>query len=81
MPIVLVWMQCSHESPRFLSRDVIANDGDTISTRRRSFVGLCEAMPTIRRFPPPWTVEGSSRRVFRREGQRRPKACLRLFVD
>jgi hypothetical protein len=37
--------------------DAIADTGDSISTRQRSFVGLCEAMPTNRRFPPPWSVE------------------------
>jgi hypothetical protein len=35
----------------------MASDGDSISTRQRSFVGLCEAMPTNRRFPPPWAIE------------------------
>jgi len=34
----------------------MADDGDSISTRQRSFVGLCEAMPTNRRFPPPWSM-------------------------
>jgi hypothetical protein len=28
-----------------------------ILTRQRSFLGHCEAMPTNRRFPPPWSVE------------------------
>lgn len=31
--------------------------GDSISTRQRSFLGHSEAMPTKRRFPPPWSVE------------------------
>jgi hypothetical protein len=37
--------------------DAIANDGDSISTRRRSFLGHCEAVPINRRFPPPWSIE------------------------
>jgi hypothetical protein len=30
---------------------------DSTSTCQRSFLGFCEAMPTNRRFPPPWSVE------------------------
>jgi hypothetical protein len=30
---------------------------DDISTRERLFLGHSEAMPTNRRFPPPWSVE------------------------
>ena len=37
----------------------VADASDGISTPQRSFVGLCEAMPTNRRFPPPWPVEDS----------------------
>jgi hypothetical protein len=32
--------------------DAIADTGDSISTRQRSFLGHCEAVPTHGRFPP-----------------------------
>jgi hypothetical protein len=35
----------------------LADTSGGTSTRQRSFLGNCEAMPTNRRFPPPWTVE------------------------
>jgi hypothetical protein len=35
----------------------VADTSDSISTRQRSFLGHCEAMPTNRRFPAPWTFE------------------------
>jgi hypothetical protein len=37
--------------PAIYQGDAIANDGDTISV----VSGHCEAMPTNRRFPPPWS--------------------------
>jgi len=41
----------------FRTVDGIADTFGGISTRRRSFLGHYKAMPTDRRFPPPWTVE------------------------
>jgi len=35
----------------------VADTSDSISTRQRSFLGCCEAMPTNRRFPAPWSIE------------------------
>jgi len=35
----------------------VADTSDGISTRQRSFLGRCMAMPTNRRFPPPWSIE------------------------
>jgi endo-1,4-beta-D-glucanase Y len=35
----------------------VADTSDGNSTPRRSFLGPCEAMPTNRRFPAPWSIE------------------------
>jgi uncharacterized protein (DUF1330 family) len=34
---------------------------DSSLTRQRPFLGHCEAMPTNRRFPPPWSIEDTVR--------------------
>jgi hypothetical protein len=64
------------------SRGTIADDGDSISTRQRSFLGHCRAMPTNRRFPPPWSIEDTSAAfVVKDGGRRRAKARFVYYEE
>jgi hypothetical protein len=46
----------------------VADTSDGISTRQRSFLGRCMAMPTNRRFPSPWSIEDTGAVYVTKDG-------------
>jgi hypothetical protein len=52
-----------------ISTDVLMKEfREFISAHRGTFLGHCEAMPTNRRFPPPWSVEDTGAAFVVKDG-------------